>query len=62
MIEREKAAIGVLLTMQDSSGPMRTEAASAGFYVSPFNGKSYPRIQIRTAEELLDGKGLDLPP
>lgn len=62
VIEREKAEIGVLLTMQEPTGPMRTEAAGAGFYTSPFNKKPYPRIQIRTVADLLAGKGLDLPP
>ena len=62
VIEREKAEIGVLLTMREPTGPMRTEAAGAGFYTSPFNNKPYPRIQIRTVAELLEGKGLDLPP
>jgi site-specific DNA-methyltransferase (adenine-specific) len=62
VLDREQADIGVLITMHASTGPMRTEAASAGFYVSPFNGKSYPKLQLRTVEELLEGKGVDLPP
>ena len=40
---------------------MRTEAASAGFYRSPWTGKDYPRLQLRTIAELLDGKGIDYP-
>ena len=39
---------------------LRREAASAGFYSSPYGGK-YPRIQLLTAEELLKGKGLLYP-
>jgi hypothetical protein len=38
---------------------MRSEAASAGFYESPW-GK-HPKIQIVTVGELLDGKGIDFP-
>jgi hypothetical protein len=41
---------------------MRTEAASAGFYESPWWNKRYPRIQILTIAELLQGKGIDYPP
>jgi hypothetical protein len=39
---------------------MRKEAASAGFYTSPW-GK-HPRIQLVTVEDLLTGKGIDRPP
>ena len=59
VIDREKAEIGVLITMEEPSPKMRTEAASADFYISPF-GK-YPRLQILTVAELLAGKGVDYP-
>jgi len=62
VLGREKAEIGVLLTMQEPTAPMRTEAAGAGFYTSPFDNKPYPRFQIRTVTELLAGRGLELPP
>jgi hypothetical protein len=38
---------------------MRSEAASAGFYTSPW-GK-HPRLQLRTVEQLLDGREIDYP-
>ena len=60
-IEREKAAIGVFLTLEDSSKPMRTEAASAGFYHSPGWNRDYAMIQILTIEELLKGAKVDMP-
>lgn len=60
VIEREGAEIGVLLTMQEPTVPMRREAASAGFYESPW-GK-HPRLQILTIQDLLDGKKIDYPP
>lgn len=40
--------------------PMREEAATAGFYTSPW-GK-HPRLQLLTVEDLLAGKGIDCPP
>ena len=61
VVEREKAAIGVLIAMEDPTKPMRVEAASAGFYESPWKTK-HPRIQILTVGELLEGKGIDAPP
>ncbi|MGH7703622.1 MAG: DNA methyltransferase, partial [Gemmatimonadales bacterium] len=59
VVEREKAEIGVLLSFESPTKPMRSEAASAGFYQSPW-GK-HPRIQLLTVGELLDGKGIDYP-
>jgi DNA modification methylase len=61
VIEREQSAIGVLISMEQPTGPMRKEAASAGFYKSPYNNQDYPRLQILTVEELLEGKGIDAP-
>ncbi len=57
--EREKAEIGVLLSFETPTKPMRAEAATAGFYDSPW-GK-HPRIQLLTVAELLEGKGIDYP-
>jgi hypothetical protein len=39
---------------------MLTEAASAGFYVSPHYGK-FPKLQILTVEGLLGGGALQYP-
>lgn len=60
VVEREKAAIGVLLALDEPTKGMRTEAASAGFYKSPWG--SHPKLQIVTVAELLEGKRLDIPP
>jgi site-specific DNA-methyltransferase (adenine-specific) len=60
VLEREKAEMGVLISLEDATKPMRTEAASAGFYESPW-GK-HPRVQVLTIEELLAGQGIDMPP
>ena len=62
VVDREKAQIGVLLTMQEPTQPMKTEAASAGFYYSPAWNRNYPKLQILTVSELLEGKGIDMPP
>ncbi len=62
VIEREEADIGVLISMEPASKPMRKEAASAGLYNSPWTRKGHPRLQLLTVEELLSGKGIDMPP
>ncbi|MCP5059365.1 MAG: restriction endonuclease [bacterium] len=59
VLEREGATIGALLTMQDPTKAMISEAAAAGLYESPW-GK-HPRIQILTAKQLLNGLRLDYP-
>jgi site-specific DNA-methyltransferase (adenine-specific) len=61
VLEREEAAIGVLITLREPTKPMLTEAAAAGFYESrDFPGR-YPRLQILTIAELLGGKELECP-
>ncbi len=60
VVEREKAQIGVLLTLQEPTRDMRTEAVKAGFYESVY-GK-HPRCQILTIAGLLVGARLDCPP
>jgi site-specific DNA-methyltransferase (adenine-specific) len=61
VIEREKAEIGVLITMEPPTKPMLKEAAEAGFYKPPGLADKYPRIQILSIEELLAAKKIDYP-
>ncbi len=61
VIEREKAAIGALVTLREPTKPMLTEAAAAGFYESKDLPGRYPRLQILTIAELLAGKELEYP-
>jgi DNA modification methylase len=62
VVEREKAQMGVFITLEEPTKPMRAEAAQAGFYHSEVWNRDYPRIQILTIAELLEGKGIDMPP
>ncbi|HEU0142911.1 MAG TPA: DNA methyltransferase [Bryobacteraceae bacterium] len=60
--QREKAEVGVFITLEDATEPMRREACSAGFYQPDyFPGLKVPRIQILTIAELLAGKKVELP-
>jgi len=62
-LDREAhAEIGVFLTLQPPSEPMKTEAESCGFYTSPTWRKDYPRLQILTIEQLLRGETVKMPP
>ncbi len=62
VVEREKASMGLFVTLEPPTQPMRTEAVSAGFYHSDRWQKDYPKIQILTIEELLSGTQPLLPP
>ena len=64
--ERENAVIGAFITLEEPTKPMLQEAAAAGFYetshaFSPSTKKQYPRIQILTIADLLDGADLKYP-
>ena len=59
VVDREKAKIGVFITLTDSTGPMRTEAVKTGYYETLY-GK-YPKIQIFTIRELFEGKQPNIP-
>ena len=61
VVEREQAAIGIFITLEDPSRDMISEAVSAGFYRSNLWQQDFPRIQILTIEELLKGKMVVMP-
>ena len=61
-IESNEAQIGVFITLQPASRGMKEEAVTTGFYKSPGWNKNYPRLQILTIKEILQGKTIDYPP
>ena len=61
VLDREKAAIGILISLQPPTSPMETEAASACFYEHKTNQQKFPRLQLRTVKELMEGKGIERP-
>ena len=62
VLEREDAEIGVFITLNPPTRPMRAEAVSAGFYEPEhFPDLRFPRLQILTIEELLAGKEAEYP-
>lgn len=55
VVAREKAEIGLFVTLAEPSKPMQIEAVKEGFYTSPVTGAEFPRIQILTIAGLLSG-------
>ncbi|GDX41231.1 hypothetical protein LBMAG21_15230 [Armatimonadota bacterium] len=59
---REKAQLGFFITLEPPTQPMKNEAASAGYYQPPSGvGRRVECVQIRTIEELLQGREFDFP-
>jgi site-specific DNA-methyltransferase (adenine-specific) len=54
VMEREGAALGVFLTLKEPTREMEREAASAGLYET--GGRKFSRLQILTAEQVIEGK------
>lgn len=61
VLDREKAQIGILITLNDPTSAMKKEAASAGFYKSPGDDKNYARVQLITVEDILAERGPKYP-
>jgi hypothetical protein len=61
VLDREQAAIGVLISLQPPTKEMVAEAVSTGFYVHKTNAQQYPKLQLRTVKELMHGKGIERP-
>lgn len=61
VLDREKAQLGALICFEEPTKPMVKEAVEAGFYDSPGVNKKFPRLQILTIAQLLEGKTLDYP-
>lgn len=59
-VAAQKAAMGVLITVQEPTKDMKAEAAKAGYYESAW-GK-HRKIQIITTKQILAGDRIDCPP
>lgn len=61
-MERDKAALAALITLEEPSRPMVREAKAAGQYEHVEMGRSYDRITIVTVREIVEeGKRLEIP-
>jgi len=61
-VNTEGAEMGVLITMGQPTKGMIDAANHAGVYEWPMNKQSFPKIQVVTVAELLDGRLPKLPP
>jgi site-specific DNA-methyltransferase (adenine-specific) len=60
VLERERdSEMAGFICLQEPTKGMRDEAAAAGLYT--YLGTDYHRLQIRTIQDLLDGRGFDTP-
>lgn len=61
-VDREKADGGVFITLEEPTKSMILETVDAGTFTTPLTNKfEFPKIQILTVKELLEGKKLNLP-
>lgn len=60
-ITRENAAMGIYITLHKPTREMEKEVKALDPYVMRAWGSKYPKIQIITIEELLQGKQPDMP-
>lgn len=61
VLQREKAEMGVLISMAEPTRNMVREASAADLYEAEAVGKKYPKVQLITVEELLEGKKIEMP-
>lgn len=61
VVDNKKGAMGVMITLEEPTKPMIKEAVSKGFYQHPLTDKRYPKIQILTIKDLLEGKEVKSP-
>ena len=62
VVDSQDAVIGVFITLNPPTQPMVKEAATAGhFQWLHVTHTTYPKIQIRTIDELLAGHGIEYP-
>lgn len=60
-VDDDGAAIGLLISLHKPTLGLITESVHAGSYESELWKKKFLKIQIRTVQELLDGKSFDIP-
>jgi site-specific DNA-methyltransferase (adenine-specific) len=61
-MQRESAAMAILITLEPPTTPMFNEAKAAGFYHHDLMDRNYDAIQIVTVQDMIEnGKVLDIP-
>jgi DNA modification methylase len=61
-VESQGAEMGLLISLTAPTARMIEAANHSGIYTATAHGRTYPRVQIVTVEELLDGHRPQMPP
>lgn len=62
VLHTEKAQLGFFICLEAPTKPMRDAALAAGYYQAPSGvGRRVEMLQIRTIEDLLEGRNFDFP-
>jgi DNA modification methylase len=61
VVHGQGAAMGLFITLEEPTKSMQLEAANAGEFYSELSKRSYPKLQIITIRELLDGRKPEVP-
>ena len=60
-METQRAEMGILISLEQPTRGIRDAVDHSGMFEWPVNRKSYPKVQILTIEQLLDGARADMP-
>jgi DNA modification methylase len=60
-VDAQQGAIGILILMKHPTPGMIDVANKSGTYTWPVTGKTFPRLQLLTVEQLLQGAKPDIP-
>ena len=61
-VQAQKAQMGIFLMRAEPTAGIREAASHAGTYIWPLNGQVYPKIQVLTVAQLINGIRPVLPP
>jgi DNA modification methylase len=61
-VGRERAEMGILISLEKPTQGMTGEAAKSGSYSSPLTGQSYPKVQVFTVADHFEGRTPRMPP
>jgi hypothetical protein len=60
-VESQSAAMGIFICLREPTRGMLEAAEHSRIYTYPVTNRTYPKVQILTVAELLDGKRPDMP-
>ncbi len=61
VVKRDDAALGIYLTLDEPTKPMKAEATKMGKYINPLTEQEFDKVSIVTVKQLLGGERLNIP-